>query len=95
MISDRDKCKEAAFKILTSNCDQLPQQQPLSETSAKVEAIIGGNLVSFPTYKNPLLVSLYSLLLTWFSIKTYGVPPCPVPETGAESDDDDDILSVD
>ncbi len=105
MMANRESCKETAFKILTSHTgdDQTPKENKPAkgETSGKVEAIVGGNIVSFNTYKDPLLVSLYSLLLTWFSIKTYGVPPAPLPDVEQDLDfrdhnfDEDDIPSVD
>lgn len=57
------------FQIETDNSKQ---------TQPKVEALIGGKIMSFDTYNNPLLVSLYSLLLVWFSLKHYNEPPKPV-----------------
>jgi hypothetical protein len=109
MMAQPEHCKQAAFKILSAKSatpDDVPKQQPgIGETSSKVEAIVGGNYVSFNTYKDPLLVSLYSLLLTWFSIKTYGIPPTPIDSGNSDSQshididdaggDEDDILSVD
>lgn len=84
---NKDVCKMQAYEILTKQSDSFinkHEQIDRGMTQGKVEAIIGGKLMSFDTFNNPLLVSLYSLLLVWFSLKHYGEPPKPVIYTTQE-----------
>jgi len=79
---NRELCKIQAYQILQQQSEQFKQgEEKRSQrggTQSKIETIIGGKFMSFNTYNNPLLVSLYSLLLVWFSLKKYGEPPTPV-----------------
>ena len=91
---NRDLCKMQAYQILQQQSEQLNKDQRNIErgmTQATVEAIIGGKVMSFETHNNPLLVSLYSLLLVWFSLKNYGEPPRPVVYT--DNDDEAERLN--
>ena len=78
---NRELCKMQAYQILTQQSQQLKQREEQMQrgmTQGKVEAIVGGKVMSIESYNNPLLVSLYSLLLVWFSLKNYGEPPKPL-----------------
>ena len=86
---NKELCKMQAYQILQQQSEQLQDTQDNLEkgfTQSKVEALIGGKIMSFDTHKNPLLVSLFSLLLVWFSLKQYGVPPKPVVYTSSDSE---------
>ena len=91
---NREMCKMQAYQILQQQSTQLQDSQKNMErgmTQGKIEALIGGKVMSFDTHNNPLLVSLYSLLLVWFSLKHYGEPPKPVVYT--ETDEEAERLN--
>lgn len=88
---NRDLCKMQAYQILQQQSEQLGHSQRNIEkgmTQGKIEALIGGKVMSFETHNNPLLVSLFSLLLVWFSLKQYGEPPKPVVYTDNDEEAD-------
>lgn len=77
---NRNLCKQQAYKIMLQQAQQAESlgQREAQIIDGKVEALVGGKLMSFDTYNNPLLVSLFSLLLVWFSLKNYGELPMSV-----------------
>ena len=81
---NREMCKMQAYQILQKQSTELNgtrQNVEKGMTQGKIEAVIGGKIMSFEKHNNPLLVSLYSLLLVWFSLKRFGEPPRPVVYT--------------
>jgi archaellum component FlaF (FlaF/FlaG flagellin family) len=86
---NREACKMQAYQILQQQSENrdnvnVNATDTTASTASKIEVLIGGKLMSFDTYSNPLMVSLYSLLLLWFSLKHYGEPPRPVVYTNTD-----------
>lgn len=81
---NREMCKLQAYQILQQQSESLKQREAqLNQgmTQSKIEVLIGGKIMSLNTHNNPLLVSLYSMLLLWFSLTHYGEPPKSVVYT--------------
>lgn len=74
-------CKAQAYQILqrqstvTASAPTPPTTHLPQDT---VTAVLKDGTISMYTHRNPLLVSLYSLLIVWYSLTVYGTSPLSV-----------------
>ena len=70
----RDSMKENAFEIIKRNSNGFQEKTKAMETETFSVKIMNTQF-DFPTFNNPLMVSLYSIVVTWFSMELSGKPP--------------------
>jgi len=78
LSASRDHVKANAFEILKRNNEGL-QKKTEAMSSDTFSVRIQNKQMDFPTFHNPLIVSLYSILITWFSMELCGQPPELIP----------------
>ncbi len=74
LVNNAQQLQINAFEIMKNNNEGFQTRKQQHENdffSCKIQ----NTTFTIPTFNNPLLTSLYSLLLTWFSLKEYGEPP--------------------
>lgn len=73
---NKELCKLHAYKILQKHSkDNQQSSYTKGFTQSNMNFSIQNTKFTLNTYSNPLLVSLYGLLMTWFSLKYYRESP--------------------
>ena len=71
---NKEELKRGAFEILKRE-EELSEELDEENDGSYFIMEMGNDQIKWKTYKNPLLICLMTLLVSYFSIKHYGLTP--------------------